>query len=113
MIAPPEKLLPAIDRLFRLPPEKLRTRDGFVAALKLLKACRARIDADAHWPAHQEELTRKATDTAHAIVHRLSMGEIERDAAYASLGAIVDTTSGLIDPAALTLINDAYRSLKL
>ena len=112
MSTPADTLIAGLDKLLGLPPVKLTSPAAFAAALKLLEACRARIAEDASWLSHQEELTRKATDTAHALVHRLSAGEIGQEAAWAGLGAIIDTTHGLIDPAALAALNDAYRSLK-
>lgn len=112
MLMPSEKLLPILDKLIGLPPVELTSPQAFTGIVAALQLCRVRIAADSSWASHTEELTRKATDAAHAIVHRLHAGEIGQEAAHTALGAIIDSTSGLIDRAALDALNEAYRSLR-
>ena len=106
------KLIAAIDRLSGLDPAHIDKAALLSAHRLALAKCRERLLAEGEWASHTEELTRKATDAAHAAVFQLSEGTLSREAAHAALGAIIDSTSGLIDRDALDTINQAYRSLR-
>jgi hypothetical protein len=80
--------------------------------IRALEAENARSRAPDNWPSHTAELTRKLSETLADLAWKVEQGEVKPAEAFVAVGALWDTTAGLIERETLDLLNQLRLELK-